>query len=872
MGIVSLVAAGMSPSVHAQQTAEIVEFDIPAQELSNALKSYGVAADRQVLFAVNLVRGKHANAVSGQMQPDIALEHLLMGSGLAYETTASDVVVIKTAERDASVGQMIRAAPVEKDDIGGITVPDNEGDVPQQLEEIVVTGTNIRGVQNPTVPILEFDREDIELSGAATVEEFLRTVPQNLSSINAVTSNSADNFTAGNTGNFGTGVNLRGLGAGTTLTLLNGRRMTATGGDSVVDVSVLPLGAIERVEILTDGASAIYGSDAVAGVVNFVTRTDYEGFEVRGRYGTVTEGSKEEYQIGTAGGVNWGSGGAIIGLEYSDVEPLLVREAPNVDLSNPVFADSRATLGASTQLFSATASFNQGFTDRLRLSADGLYSTNESSFINNPGLFNVSEESQSAEGVAYFLNTQLEYDVADSITAELFYDYSRSETDRDGDGFETPLDFYNSLTVLEGKLSGRVLRLPSGDDLSFAFGSAYREESYENTADRLFERDVTAVYGELLIPLIGESNALPFVKAFDVSIAGRYEDYSDFGETFNPKFGLRWGLGATLSLMASYSQSFRAPDLNDIGSPGTFFTFAAPNSFFLAFPEISSDPTGQTILLEVSGSGTDLAEETADVWSIGLEYEPGFIEGFSLTSTYFLYDYADRIEGVGNQDILFDTAFSQFANPSPSLEEVQGFFDIINAGGVQFLNLANAVPEDVDFITFTGLQNAAQRKVEGIDLTASYEKDTSAGLFTASTNVAYLLTYETQITDASPVLYQLNTLYRPIDLRLRGNLSWSKDGLTVFAAVNHTSGYRDLRDRSLATDIDAFTTFDFSLTYDASGRLGGTALNGTAASFGMRNLFDEEPPFVETIDGLNYDSANGNPFGRQISVSLTKSF
>jgi len=873
-GVVGLVTVGMAVPAHAQQTDEMVEFNIPAQKLSNALKSYGVTADRQVLFAVNLVRGKQANAVSGELQPDMALDKLLMGSGLAYETTASDVVVIKTVQRDTADGQMLRVASIGEDDVGDTTISDTERSEPQQLEdqqleEIIVTGTNIRGVQNPTTPVLQFDRRDIELSGVATVEDFLRTMPQNFNASTPIAFDSANDSGKSNTLS-GTSIDLRGLGAGATLTLLNGRRMTASGNGSFVDVSVLPLGAIERVEVLTDGASAVYGSDAVGGVVNFITRKDFEGLEVSGRYGTVTDGSQEDYKLGAAGGRSWDGGGAMFGVDYFDQQPLMTRERDFIDLTiadNPV-----GSIGAESQMLSAFASINQNLANRVSFATDALYSNRESgSFQNLANQLEFRNEQDS-----YYINSRLDHELTDEITVSLFYDYSREDaTSTNSRDFSDVSNTRNRLYVVEGAVSGQSLTLPSGDKISFAIGGLYRNEKLE--ADYLIglssvERDVNSAYGELLIPLIADGNAGPFAKAFDISLAGRYEDYSDFGNTFNPKIGLHWAPSEDLSLRASLSESFRAPTLQEVFGGTLAQIQPVPNFFFTAFPSIAQDPTGQTITLFTSGANPNLTEETADVWSAGLDYAPSHVSGLKLSATYFNVDYNDRVENIIFIDALQISEFSILATPDPDAAFVTEFFERAEAPNFILFNGVNATPDDVEFVAEGGQQNIASRKVEGFDVLVDYQVETSYGDFSTSLNATYLLEYQIQLTELSSTIDQVSILYRPIDLKLRGDVSWSRDGLTAVLAVNHTSGYRDNIDRSIANDIDAWTTVDLTLSYDTRDTDGQFLLDETRLSVNVRNLLDEDPPFVTTIDGFNFDTANANPFGRQIAVSLTKSF
>src|SRR5687768_7348087 len=145
-------------------------------------------------------------------------------------------------------------------------------------EKIEVTGSNIKRVdQEGPAPVQVITREQIERSGSSTVAEVLRNLPAN-------NAGSYDDTFTGSFARGSAGVSLRGLGQKTTLTLVNGRRMAVFAfaqnlQDSFVDLNSIPIAAIERIEVLKDGASAIYGSDAIAGVVNVILRKDYTGLE-----------------------------------------------------------------------------------------------------------------------------------------------------------------------------------------------------------------------------------------------------------------------------------------------------------------------------------------------------------------------------------------------------------------------------------------------------------------------------------------------------------------------------------------------------------------------------------------------------------------
>lgn len=182
------------------------------------------------------------------------------------------------------------------------------------VDEIIVTGSRIRGTQPVGSPITEVSRDDIELNAPLTTAALIQKLPQvfNL----GVSENSRGQ--SGGSGNitYGTAINLRGIGPYSTLTLLDGHRAVPQGTTGfAVDPSIVPTLALERVEVVADGASAIYGSDAIAGVVNLIPRRQFEGIEVslRGAQGD----EYDEHQLGAIGGFGWSSGHFMLAFENS---------------------------------------------------------------------------------------------------------------------------------------------------------------------------------------------------------------------------------------------------------------------------------------------------------------------------------------------------------------------------------------------------------------------------------------------------------------------------------------------------------------------------------------------------------------------------
>ncbi len=196
-----------------------------------------------------------------------------------------------------------------------------EESVQSEIEEIVVTGSHIRrrSQEDSPSPLNVMDIAGLRSQGLSNVGDIARNMTFNVGA-----ELNTDSFTQ----NFSTGtsnINLRGLGLSSTLVLINGRRQTLSGayaddGSTFVDTNtLLPMIMLQRVETIKDGASAIYGTDAVAGVVNYITRTDFTGFEVQGRAQTTTSGPQKDFDIGAIWGVEIedGAGNFVIAANFT---------------------------------------------------------------------------------------------------------------------------------------------------------------------------------------------------------------------------------------------------------------------------------------------------------------------------------------------------------------------------------------------------------------------------------------------------------------------------------------------------------------------------------------------------------------------------
>ncbi|MBX9728673.1 MAG: TonB-dependent receptor plug domain-containing protein, partial [Sphingopyxis sp.] len=184
-------------------------------------------------------------------------------------------------------------------------------------EDIVVTGSRIT---NPNLvlssPVNVVGADEIQLRQPASIEEVLRQLPGTLPGINSAVNNGSNG-----TATF----NLRGLGTNRNLVLMNGRRLVPAGTGGVTDLNLIPTALLERVEVLTGGASSIYGADAITGVANFVTRRDFAGLQLDVNTGITERGDGAQFRADLTIGANFddGRGNAVLSVGYTDTDAVL---------------------------------------------------------------------------------------------------------------------------------------------------------------------------------------------------------------------------------------------------------------------------------------------------------------------------------------------------------------------------------------------------------------------------------------------------------------------------------------------------------------------------------------------------------------------
>ena len=758
--------------------------------------------------------------------------------------------------RSAAVAAFAAGAltPLPRDAVAAEGIPDGAA----------VTGTHIRGGADSAFPVTIYNRDVIESSGASTLQEFIQKIPQNFNggasenTVGAIAGGGkADNKVEA------TGVNLRGLGNDSTLVLVNGHRVAPGNTDgNFVDLSMIPLYAVERVEVVTDGASAIYGSDAVGGVVNIILGRNLDGAETRARYGSVTSGSTTERQVGQTVGHSWDTGSAQLIYDYLDRTPLsagsrsYTQSAPEPFMLLP----SQVRHGA---FFSADDSVN----DDIQLLAEGTYS--HRSTYNDRTFFNVPERSRSVID-AYSASTGALIDLPRGAQLELTGSYTASDTHYTfAPNGTTALQFderdKSQILSIDAKVDGKAFSLPTGD-VRFAVGAQFRREEFDHT-DRLAKtefdpaRRVEAAFAEFRVPLAGPRDAAASAHRLELTLADRVEHYSDFGFTNDPQVGLIWRPFAELKARATYGTSFRAPLLNDL-NPVPFEV--------VPLPEPDPITGGVTNTLAVFGGNPDLKPEKARIWTAGLDFTPHTQPDFRASATYYDIRFNDVVTNpqfsVNIIDVLSEerTLGPSIIQRNPSPTYVQQL-----AASPGYANLFGVDLATIGAIFDSRVHNLSIERTRGLDLDGSWAARTAIANIELGLNGTRILRFDTQFTPNAPAVSILNSAYNPVDLRLRARAIIRRGGLTFASFVNFTDSYSQ-NNTTTARQIPSWTTIDVTTKYLFNSEHG--PLADASLLVCVTNLLNKAPPFVPNplYSSMNFDGANANALGRFLSVQLSK--
>ncbi|ESQ87015.1 TonB-dependent receptor [Asticcacaulis benevestitus] len=834
--ILALMLGAALASSALAQAKPTYAFKIPSENTADALNAFAVQAKVHLLFPYDQAAKTSAQAVEGVFTREQALAKILEGTGLEIASQSDDTISLRTiqARPEASSGP---------------------------ATEVIVTGTHIRG-GNPTSPVHVIDRKEIDRSGYADIGDVIRSLPENFSGgqnpgVMFANSANGDNTNLTNAST----VNLRGLGTDATLTLLNGHRMASDGYFQASDISGVPLAAVQRIEVVPDGASALYGSDAVAGVANLILRKNYTGTDVSGRYGAATQGGGSQTSVSLLSGTASDTHYLMMNLELERQDP--VKAGQRAFTAN---ADPGTTLFQSQDRRSLFVAGGVTVSDQTDLSFDALVSDRTTE-----GQFNL--------GAVYFTrNYTPNYNLSVGVTTRLPGDWklrvtgvaagSRNSllTEMPEYDYAGTAHYANSLSYIEAIADGTLIHLPTGDVKS-AVGVGYRTETYQTWVfgdDDLYkgDRGVGYVFAEALVPLILADVARTGLEALELSVSARSEQYSDFGGTTNPRLGIRYVPFSDLTVRGTWGQSFKAPSFDKMYQPAYVTLYRASVRGY----------AGGGTALSVGGGNLDLKPETSTSWTLGADYTPVGFPGLRLSATYFDIDYTDR---VVNPISSFGTAlsnpiFTPFIDWSPTADAQGALIDRAS----EFNNFSGAPydPSTVVAILKNYYTNASAQTARGVDLAFSQSFVVSDGTLNLYANGTWLQ-LDQQTISTVPEVRLSGTIFNAPDFKARAGLSYVRAGLSASSTVNYLSAETDTG-VTPNDEIGSWTTVDANVAYRFQD--GVAALKGTRLSLSIANLFDRDPPRANSAalayPGLAFDSTNTSVMGRFISLTLSRTW
>jgi len=428
-----------------------------------------------------------------------------------------------------------------------------------------------------------------------------------------------------------------------------------------------------------------------------------------------------------------------------------------------------------------------------------------------------------------------------------------------------------TMVDLASKVDGPLMDLAAGT-VSMAFGAEYRSDKLPyflvsnnttpNTATTAYvdnsafnpERTVKSVFVEVAVPLISEKQGIAGVKRMDMSLSSRNEQYSDFGNTSNPKIGLSLVPIEGTEFRGTYSTAFRAPTLGDTdpvnGSAVNYTTRVAAD--------------GKTVMsgiLYLGGNPDGLKPETAKITTLGMAFKPANIKGLVTSVDWFNIDYTNRILTPGNDNAVLQRAdLAPYANMAPTTAQIQAALANPVYSGSQS-------PGPVQFIVDGRRKNAGAVQTSGFDLNTRYIFETSAGAVTTGLYGSYLTKYSQQLVPGTPMVDLLNKLNNPMRFRARAELGLARQGeFAVTSFFNYTNSYVN---NSLSTNpkVESLTTVDLNARWEFGKNLSSKLGREMYMNVTVQNLFNRQPPYVQN-GTLAFDPQNVSAIGRSGTVMI----
>jgi len=425
-------------------------------------------------------------------------------------------------------------------------------------------------------------------------------------------------------------------------------------------------------------------------------------------------------------------------------------------------------------------------------------------------------------------------------------------------------------------------------------------------------RNVYSGYAELVAPIVSPDMGVPLMQSFELDLSARYDRYSDVGETSNPKIAANWKVFDDLKLRANYATAFVAPPLAAIGIPSAGFKRIATGVTILAtpinvpvslYPQVTGVPgcAGVTTTCQLGtsinqglsrtyGIGPNAKPETGNSWSVGFDYTPSFIPGFTSSVTLWNNRFKAGADALGlTQEINIPSLNRLTICPSGcSAAQINGFTNIVNGG-----TLDSTLPPTVYFLRNDDLGNVVNLRVQGVDLSTMYDVVTDrAGEFRLGLN----LTWFTKFAQDFPgISYSMlgtsgsNNTFPSVAGHARLQAGWTFEAFSFDTFVNYTSAYHNWNNSSLipvvsnsvgvpiggGDKVGANTTVDMHGEYN----FGEAGLFGDASVYiDVKNILNSDPPFYSGntsgigLGGNGYNGFLSNPIGRIFAVGFRTNY
>ena len=536
----------------------------------------------------------------------------------------------------------------------------------------------------------------------------------------------------------------------------------------------------------------------------------------------------------------------------------------------PVLGHNTAPASTLTEEWGVNAELKKEFGSNWQLR--GLFNFSRSNSMFN--LVTVNATRLAAAGAGATTATAINpYDITATANKALIADLVDNEI-----AGQAKDDLFNLRLVLDGSLFAI-----GGGDVKVAVGYEYTHDGYAQRYQSdirrgalgtfpysNYSRRVHSLFGEVQVPVFSAENAVPGIYSLIFSASGRYDHYSDFGSTTNPKLGLTYKPTSWIGLRGNWGTSFTAPTpLDQLGSSRNtldafpFVAFTRPNDTL---------PGGITccITLALQGSRPGLQPQTAETWSAGFDLDPPFLAGLHASLSYYNVKF-ENILGTPTANVGIFTNF-----PNNILTNVVGLtpaqLDSFRSLAANANATINALPvgrpvyEFVDFRT----GNFGALKVSGLDFAVNYRHAVGFGSVDFGVNGNYQLTRKSQASATSAIVDVLLT--ENPRLLLQTTLGATIGNLRAQVTWDRTSGYAIIPTTStpVQNHVNAFNTFNLFFKYDVPGD--SKLLKDLSFTLNVNNVFDQNPPVLLRNDQNENGFANGFTFGRLFMFGASKKF